>query len=89
VKDLNEVKVTIDPRYNNTYGIHGNLVERLRDYLSYEPSGDFVVRVGETLNITCTLRLTASEQELSFNRYSLHGLGIGAENILIVHDLDT
>lgn len=89
VEDLNEVKVMIDPSYNDTYWIHSHLEESLRDYLSYEPSGDFVLKVGETLNITCTLRLPASGQELSFNRYSLHGLGINAEDILIVHDLDT
>lgn len=89
VEDLSEAKVTIDPQNNNTYWVHGRFDEVLRDYLSYEPSGDFILRVGEMLNVTCTLRLPASERELSFNRYSLHGLGIGAENILIVHDLDT
>lgn len=88
VKGLNEVKVTIDPHYNETFWIHGRYDEMLRNFLSYEPSGVFILKVGETLNITCTLHLPAMEQELSFNRYSLHGLGIGAENILIVHDLD-
>ncbi len=88
VEGLNEVKVTIDPHYNETFWIHGRYDEMLRNYLSYEPSGVFVLKVGETLNITCTLHLPATEQGLSFNGYSLHGLGIGAENILIVHDLD-
>ena len=88
VEDLNEVKITFDPYNNDTFWIHSNYGERLRNYLSYEPSGVFVLKVGETLNITCTLHLPTMEQELSFNRYSLHGLGIGAENILIVHDLD-
>jgi len=88
VEGLNEVKVTIDPHYNDTFWIHSNYGERLRKYLSYEPSGVYVLKVGETLNITCTLHLPTMEQELSFNRYSLHCLGIGAENILIVHDLD-
>jgi hypothetical protein len=88
MEDLNEVKVTIDPYNYDTFWIHGRYEEMLRNYLSYEPSGVFILKVGETLNITCTLHLPTTEQELSFNRYSLHGLGIGAENILIVHDLD-
>jgi len=88
VEGLNEVKVTIDPHYNDTLWAHGRLRETLRNYLSYEPSGVFVLKVGETLNITCTLHLPTMEQDLSFNKYSLHSLGIGTENILIVQDLD-
>ena len=88
VEGLNEVKVTIDPHYNDTLWAHGRLRETLRNYLSYEPSGVFVLKVGETLNITCTLHLPTMEQDLSFNKYSLHNLGIGTENILIVQDLD-
>ena len=38
--------------------------------------------------VTC-LGVPASEIELTLNRYTLHCIGIGAENTLIVHDLST
>jgi hypothetical protein len=88
VEDLNEVKIMIDPFNTDTYRVETSLGEKLRNYLTYEPSGVFNLKVGETLNITCMLSIPPSEQELSFNKRSLRGLGIGAENILIVHDLD-
>lgn len=88
VEDRSEVMITIDPYNSDTYWIHGRTVETLRDYLIYEPSGVFNLEVGETLNITCTLTIPA-EIELTLNRYTLHGIGIGAENTLIVHDLFT
>ena len=89
VEDLTEAKVTIDPHNSDTYWIHSSTGDQLRDYLNYEPNGEFIIEAGESVNITCTLHLPPSEEGLSFNRYSLHGLGIGAENILLVHDLDT
>ena len=89
VENRTEVKVTFDPTYSNPYWIHGRTSETLREYLTYEPSGAFTLKVGETLNITCTLSVPESVTELSFNRHALHGIGIGTENTLIVHDLDS
>jgi len=86
---IDMVKLTVDPQNNDTYWIHGNFADRLRDMIVYEPSGVFDLKVGEPLNITCTLTVPASEIELTLNRYTLHCIGIGAENTLIVHDLST
>jgi len=87
VENITEARVTVDPYNTDTYWIHSNTGDLLRKYLSYDPSGVIIVDAGETLNITCTLSLPPSEEGFSFNRRALRGLGIGAENMLLVHDL--
>lgn len=87
--DMVEATLHIDPDYNETYWIHGRFADKLRSYLTYEPSGVFSLTPGEIVNVTCTLSIPLSEIELEFNRYSLHALGIEGEGVLVVHDLDT
>ena len=89
VENITEVKVTVDPYNTDTYWIHSNTGDLLRKYLSYDPSGVIIVDAGKTLNITCTLSLPPSEEGFSFNRRALRGIGIGAENMLLVHDFST
>jgi len=89
VENITEARVTVDPYNTDTYWIHSNTGDLLRKYLSYDPSGVIIVDAGETLNITCTLSLPSSEEGFSFNRRALRGIGIGAENMLLVHDIST
>ena len=89
VEDITEVKVNVDPNNTDTYWLHSRTGDQLRKYLSYDPNGVIILDAGETLNITCTLRLPPSEEEFSFKPRSLRGLGIGAENKLLVADFGT
>ncbi len=89
LENITQVALTIDPYNTDTYWIHSRTGDQLRKYLSYDPSGVIILDAGETLNITCTLRLPPSEEEFSFKPRSLRGLGIGAENMLLVADFGT
>lgn len=89
VENVTEVEITFDPYNTDTYWIQTDTGDRLREYLSYYPNGVIILDAGETLNITCTLRLPPSEEVFSFKPRALRGLGIGAENILLVADFDT
>lgn len=89
VENITEARVTVDPYNTDTYWIHSDTGDLLRKYLNYDPSGVIIVDAGETLNITCTLSVPPSEEGFSFNRRALRGLGIGAENMLLVHDIST
>lgn len=89
-ENLTETKITVDPFNTDTFWLHSDTSEELRDYLTYEPSGTFILESGETLSINCTLYAPDIDEELSFSsEYALNGVGISAEKTLIVSDLDT
>jgi hypothetical protein len=65
-------------------------MDKLRDYVLYEPSGVVTLRDGESIDIVVTVRVPEDlEYGLTFNRWGLDGLGIGAEGVLIISDLET
>jgi len=89
-ENLTEAKITVDPFNTDTYWLHSATSEELRDYLTYEPSGTFILKEGEALSINCTLYAPDLDEELSFSsKYALNGIGISAEKTLIVSDLRT
>ena len=85
-EELTETTVTIDPQNTDTYWLSSDSRYNLREYLSYEPSGEMVIGAGETVNITCTVHVPVSDHGFSFNRRHLRGVGIGSENTLIINN---
>ena len=88
IENRPDAKITIDPINNETYWIPTRTRDKLRDYLTYEPSGNITLAVGETVNVTCTLIVHDLDEEFSFKRRTLKGIGIGTEKTLIVSNLD-
>jgi len=87
-ESLTEAKISVDPFNTDTYWLHSAVSEELRDYLTYEPSGTFILKEGEALSINCTLYAPSLDEELSFSsEYALNGIGISAEKTLIVSDI--
>ena len=86
VENRADAKITLDPHKTDTYWIDTRIRNQLRDYLTYEPSGVFTLKAGETMNITCTLYTPDLDEELSFRKRSLRGLGMSTEKTLIVYD---
>jgi DNA-binding transcriptional ArsR family regulator len=87
---LQEMLLTVDPYYVDQYQIQSNLMDKLRDYVLYEPSGVVTLRDGGSIDIVVTVRVPENlEYGLTLNRWGLDGLGIGAEGVLIISDLET
>jgi DNA-binding transcriptional ArsR family regulator len=85
---LREVKLIVDPQYVDPYMPSG-MGDELRNYLSYSPNGTITIRAGESVNLTATIRAPDNVgQVFFFHRYNLDGLGIGAEGVLILSDLE-
>ena len=86
---LQEVKLIVDPHYVDPYQIQSNMADKVREVLSYEPGGIITLRVGETVNITATVRVPDDVgQVYFFHRWALNGLGIGADGVLFLSDLE-
>jgi hypothetical protein len=81
--------MNVDPLYVDPYQIQSNTADKLRTVLSYEPCGVISIRAGESVNINATVRVPDDAGEVFFfPRYYLGGLGIGAEGVLILSDLE-
>jgi hypothetical protein len=86
---LQEVKLNVDPHYVDPYMVQSNMADKLRGVVSYEPGGVLTLRTGESMNITVTVVAPDDgEQVFFFHRYYLDGLGIGAEGVLVLSDLE-
>jgi hypothetical protein len=85
---LPEVKLTVDPYYVDPYQIQSNLQDKLRDYITYEPSGVITLGDGESIDVVVTLRVPDGGQGITFNRWGLDCLGMGVDGVLIVSDLE-
>ncbi|MFA5868558.1 MAG: hypothetical protein WC941_02520 [Candidatus Bathyarchaeia archaeon] len=82
------MKLIIDPQYVDPYMPSG-MGDELRNYLSYSPNGTITIRAGESVNIIASIRAPDNVgQVFFFHRYNLDGLGIGAEGVLILSDLE-
>ena len=86
VEDLKKLNLTVLPDYVGQHRIQSNMGDKLREYLSYEPSGELALESGETVNVTCTLHVPPGQDGFTFPTHYLQGLGIGAENTLMVID---
>lgn len=88
IENRPDAKIIIDPFNNETYWIPTRTRDKLREYLTYDPSGNITLAAGETVNVTCTLLVHDLDEEFSFKRRTLRGIGIGTEKTLIVSNLD-
>ncbi|MGD0805240.1 MAG: helix-turn-helix domain-containing protein [Candidatus Bathyarchaeia archaeon] len=83
-------KLIIDPQYRDPYQVQSNMADRLRDVLTYEPVGSLPLRTGETVNITATVRAPDDAgQVFVFPRWALDDLGISADGILVLSNLES
>lgn len=95
---LQEVKINVDPLYVDPYRPlyvdpyriqPRGTVDKLSPVLFYEPCGVISMRAGESVNIKATVRVPDDAGEVFFfSRYYLDSLGIGAEGVLILSDLE-
>jgi len=83
------IKLIVDPQYRDPYQVQSNMADKLRDVISYEPEGFLTLRAGESVNITVTIQAPDDVGPVFFfHTYYLDGLGIGAEGVLILSDLE-
>jgi hypothetical protein len=76
------------PYYVDPYQIQSNLMDKLRGYVTYQPNGTIMLMSGEVLDVNVSVRVPDDVSDgLSFSIWSLDGLGIGSEGVLIVSDL--
>jgi hypothetical protein len=88
IENREDAKITIYPYNNATYWIQTRTRDKLRNYLIYEPNGIIFLKAGESLNVTCSLIVQEIDEDLSFKKRTLKGIGIGTEKTLIVSNLD-
>ena len=82
---LREVKLVIDPHYVDPYGVQSNMADKLRDVLTFEPSGIITLGAGESINIKATVVVPRdSDFVFQFPYMYLEGLGIGSQGILVL-----
>jgi hypothetical protein len=86
---LLEVDLTVDPQYVDPYMVQSNMADKLRGVVSYKPNGVVTLRAGETMNITVmVVAANDAGQVFLFPRLYLDGLGIGAEGVPVLSDIN-
>jgi hypothetical protein len=69
--------------------VQSNMADKLRGVVSYKPNGVVTLRAGETMNITVmVVAADDAGQVFLFPRLYLDGLGIGAEGVPVLSDIN-
>ena len=76
VPAFNETEVLLDPGQGSGFGV-GNVI--FNDYIVYTPSGSIILKLGEPVNVTMTLRVPEGFPGFSAKPQHLLGVGILAD----------
>ena len=80
IPEFNETEILLDPKQGTESGV-GYVI--FNDYIVYSPSGRMMLKLGEPLNVTMTLRVPEGFPGFSAKPQHLLGVGISADVYLV------